>query len=365
MGNFTRWTTTLLAAGLLSLGASVARTQQTVEGPRFKVNAAEIQIGGRVQMQFNTTSVEDEPTTQWLMRRVRLEANVKVNEVVSGKVQPDFAGNRVVLKDAYLKLNFAPALQLLAGNAHRPFSLLEQTSSTRILPIERGVEIRGLDAADEYELVHGLRYSDRDIGLQVMGAPRGAPLGFAYAAGVFQGPLAGRVGALDTYQLAARATIEPLERVRLGFGWSGRDFAEPGPSAATPALRLVRGNAFEADLEIGSFAPGFHLLGEVAFGDADPLSGAEFMGAQSWLAYRTRPLGPTVSAVEPIFRASWSEVDRGTPSAGEVVEGTLLTPGINLYFGPLNRVMLNYDFWFPGGDADAEGSFKAMFQLAF
>ncbi len=356
MGNSTGRATILLATGLLSLGSSPAWAQQAA-GPKFRTNAAEITLGGRVHTQFNTTTVESEPTADIFLRRVRLESAVKVNEVVSGKLQVDFAGNRVGLKDAYLQLTFSPAVQLLAGNAQRPFSLLENTSSNRILPIERGVRIRGLRGRDEYALVNGLRYSDRDIGLQVMGEPEGAPLGFAYQVGAFRGPLHGTVGRLDTYQLAARATVRPAERVRLGAAWSGRDFADtvfaPGGGRLT---RLERGNAFEVDLEYGAFAPGFHLLGEVAFGDLDPVRDEEFVGAQAWLGYRTRPLSAAVSALEPIFRVSLSDVEEG---------GTLLTPGINIYFGPLNRVMLNYDLWRPRGDGETEGSFKANFQLAF
>jgi hypothetical protein len=353
MKNRSAWVPSVVLALLAPVGV---RAQQA-EGPVFRSGAAEITLGGRVHTQFNTTTAESEPTADLFLRRVRLESAVRVNEVVSGKVQVDFAGSRVNLKDAYLQLTFSPAFQLLAGNAQRPFSLLENTSSNRILPIERGLRIRGVRGLDEYGLVSGLQYSDRDVGLQLMGEPEGAPLGFTYQVGAFRGPLHGAVRNLDTYQLAARATVRPAERLRLGAAWSGRDFidtiAAPGGGRVT---RLERGNAFEVDLEYGAFAPGFHLLGEVAFGDLPPGDEEEFVAAQAWLGYRTRPLSPAVSALEPIFRASWSDVEEG---------GMLLTPGVNFYLGPLSRVMFNYDFWIPGGDGDVEGSFKAMFQLAF
>lgn len=351
---------TALAVAALLGTPERASTQQTVEGPAFRANVMEIAIGGRVQTQFNTTTVDGEPPSEIFLRRVRLEANVKVNELVSGKIAPDFAGSRLSLKDAYLKLNFDPALQLLVGQAHRPFGLLEQTSSTRILPIERGADIRGIAGWDEYSLVQGLDYSGRDIGLQVMGEPDAAPLGLAYAAGVFRGPVNGEIGDRESFQIAARATITPAEQITLGAGWSSRHFAVL--DAATEALiELDRGHAFEVDLEYGAFAPGVHFLGEVAFGDFDPFDG-RFIGAQGWLGYRTGPLG-LLSAVEPLFRASYGDVD------GELVAdelgGVLLTPGINFHLGGLNRVMVNYDFWRPNGEADPQGSFKAQFQLAF
>jgi hypothetical protein len=329
----------------------------------FKVNALEIEVGGRMQMQFNTTSVESEPETEWLLRRVRLEAKVKVNDLVSGKIQPDFAGDRVRLKDAYLKLTFSPAFQVLAGQAYRPFSVLEQTSSTRILPIERGADVRGIPTLDEYEIIHDLEYSDREIGLQFLGQPTGAPLGLEYAVGVFRSPLQGETGSEDSQQFAARATVTPYPRLRVGVGWSSRDFASPADSLSG-GFDLKRGNAWEIDAEYGSFAPGLHLLGEIAFGDYDPFTGDDFFGAQAWLAYRTEELSPRVAYFEPILRLSHGDVD-DDDLAGPRGGGTLVTPGFNVGLGGLNRFMLNYDVWVPDGDADAERSFKAMFQLAF
>ncbi|HET7274710.1 MAG TPA: porin [Longimicrobiaceae bacterium] len=327
-----------------------------------RAQAPEIEISGRVQTIFNTTTADSEPRAEWLLRRVRLEAEVTVNDLISGKVQPDFAGGELSLKDAYLKLAFTPAFEVLVGRAHRPFSLLELTSSKRMPPIERGAAIRGVGALEEYELVHGLDYSDRDVGLQVMGAPAGAPLGFEYAVGVFGGPLQGEVGNANTYQLAGRATVQPTEMLKFGLGISNRDFHEVGPGV--DETDLTRGNAVEMDLEYGSFGPGFHLLAEVATGELDPARGDDFLGAQTWLAYRHELDNTVVSTIEPTMRVSYGDADLH-PTVTTASGGTLLTPGLNLYLGGLNRVMVNYDVWLPAEDGDAEGSFKAMFQLVF
>jgi hypothetical protein len=349
-----------LLAGIAALAAAPALAQ-TEEGIRIESDAVEIGIGGRVQTQFNTTTVDEVPESELILRRVRLELEVKLNDLVSGRLQPDFAGDRVTLKDVYLQLDFAPGLQLRTGKFYRPFSLLENTSSVRILPIERGLAIRGVDGFDEYELVHGLRYSDRDVGVQVMGSPEGAPLGLAYAAAVFQGP-AHHVGDEATYQYVARTTVEPIEDLRFGAAWSNRAFSR-GVAGAPGAFDIERGSAFEVDVEYGSFAPGFHLLGEVAVGDFDPFAADRFLGAQTWLAYRTGPMG-RIAAVEPTLRLSYGDVDREgalEPSLG----GTLVTPGLNFHLGGKSRVMFNYDVWLADGDAGNQGSFKTMFQLAF
>lgn len=337
----------------LLLLPEIARAQVVLDS-----EALEITVGGRVQTQFNTTTIREEAPSELALRRARLELGVRVNDLVFAALRPEFAGSTVTLKDAFVRLDFSPAIKVLAGQAYRPFGLIEQTSATRILPIERGLRVRGLDAADHYALVNRLSYSDRDVGLQVMGAPRFLPLGMTYQAGVFRGPLHGESNIKDSYQYAARLTVSPLEVLRIGAGWSSRHFEATPASAADP---FVRGHAYEVDFELGSYDPGLHLLGEVAFGDADPGTDVGFFGAQGWLAWRSAPLSRVISAVEPLVRASYGEVD------GAAYTTTLLTPGLNIYFGGRNRFMVNYDFAVLDGDVadSSEGAFRAQLQVAF
>lgn len=334
-----------------------AAAQNRIEGPVFRSKAAEIEIGGQVQTQFNTTTADDQPDTELILRRIRLEAKVRINDVVEGKVQPDFAGDRVRLKDAYVKYSFSPALQLLAGKAYRPFARITQVSSTLILPIERGLRVRGVDGFEADNFVEELDYGDRAIGVQLLGAPAGAPLGLTYAVGYFDGPVRAAAGSQDTYQLAGRVTVKPVADLEIGAGVSSRDFAL-APLLPEGEAEIERGTAYEVDFEYGGFRPGLHLIGELVAGAFDPFVEADFLGAQGWLAYRTAPLGGTLVHLEPVARVSYGEVDDSS------LGGLLVTPGVNLYFGGRNRMMFNYDFWRPD-EGDSEGSFKAMFQLHF
>jgi hypothetical protein len=337
---------------------------------RFVTRAAEVSIGGRIQTQFSTTSIDAAMPALWEIRRARLELGVRLNPLVSARLNPEFAGTQIALRDAFVQFDIHPGAQILAGQAFRPFGLIAQTSSVRILPIERGARIRGLTPAplDHYNLVAGLGYADRDIGLQVRGAPPRAPLGLAYAAGVFNGPLIAASGGRATYQLAARATVAPLPDVRVGLGWSRRDFGD-APTEDDPVVPLRGGQAWEVDLEYGSFARGPHLMAEATFGTQNPFFEEQrhFRAAQLWAAYRTAGAGAgNLIQLEPVLRLSIgdpdaTEVDRAARRAG----GTLLTPGLNLYLGPLNRIMINYDRWDPRGTAASSHSFKAMFQIAF
>lgn len=92
----------------------------------------------------------------------------------------------------------------------------------------------------------------------------------------------------------------------------------------------------------------------------DPFRSLDGRGASLWLAYRTRPLGPGLHALEPTLRLSGARLEGALRGRG----GTLVTPGINLYATELNRVMIGLDLW-RRADGVRATSFKAMFQLAF
>ncbi|MEW5929190.1 MAG: porin [Gemmatimonadota bacterium] len=352
---------------LLALAAALVPANlraQEADSVVFRASALEVSFGGRVQTQFTTTTVEAEPSTEIALRRVRLEATAKLNEWITAKIQPEYAGSRVSVRDAYVRFAFDPALALVAGQANRPFGTIVPTSSTRILPIERGLRIRGLaNAREEHNLITELGYADRDVGIQLTGEPEWAPLGLSYALGVFNGPARGDARELNTYQLAARAAARPVKPLKVGASWSRRDFVVPD-RANEDVLRTRDGHAWALDLEYGRYAPGLHLVAEAAWGDYDPAEDVTFTGVQGWLGYRTGALGPRLSGIEPVLRVSTGDVD-GEPTRLAVQGGTLVTPGLNLYFGGLNRIMLNYDLWSPDGGGDREGSFKLQFQAAF
>lgn len=338
-------------------GPSLLSAQSSDQTLRVTTNAVEVKIGGRVHTQFNTTSIDGQPASQFLLRRARVEFSARVSDRVSGVVNPEFGNDQVVLKDAYVAFDLSPRVTMIAGQAHRPFGLLEQTSSKRMMPVERGLRVRGLSDVDGYAVMNGLGYSDRDIGVQLRST---LDEGLELTAGVFQGPLHGQVGDHSSYQYAARVRGTVAPDVRVGAGWSNRDFA----TGVGAGLELERGNAFEIDLEYGSFAPGLHVLAEIASGDVNPFTDERFHAAQTWIAYRTEPFDGTDMVLEPLLRISYADVAvDGQPTTQR--GGTLLTPGLALYFGPLNRIAVNYDFWWNKGPGDEASSLKVLFQMGF
>lgn len=355
-----RGTAAVTCAAALAVTFSPARAQQQ-PAPTFTVGGMEVTLGARLQTQFNTSSVDSVPATDWILRRARLDLSTRYGPVVAGRLQLDFAGNRVAFKDAFVRLNLHPALSVLAGNAHRPFGGIAQTNSAQMAPIERGVRVRGLRARDEYALVTDLGYAERDVGIQLTGRPA-LPLGIFYAAAFTNGPVHSVDGGERSYQLTARAGFQPIRGVTLAGSWGRRDFVQSATDS-TP-VRSRGGHAWAIDAQSGAHRSGPYAIAEVAFGDGDPFTGRRFLGAQGWVSYRTKPLSSRIAGLEPLLRISHGDPDRDRDAPAEGA-GTLFTPGFNVYLGGLNRVMFNYDLWSPSGDGGAEGSFKAQFQLAF
>jgi hypothetical protein len=350
----------VVTSALLLVTAPAAGQGFTVATPD---SSARITFGGRVQTIFNTTSVHDNPATETELRRVRLEANLQFGRVVSGKIQPEFAGSRVSLRDAYVRFNLDPAFQVWAGQAHRPFGVISPASTVRNPTPEKGLRIRGVEGYEHFNLLSGLGYSDRDVGLQLRGEPAGAPLGLSYAAGIFNGPSRADAPEENTYQVVARVAARPVGWARVGVSWSRIDFAHEPPDDVQ-GLIMTEGAAWEADVELGSERGGPRAVFEVARGDSDPLPEAEFVSAQGFVTYRTGRVSSTLSAIEPLLRVSWADPDVDDDAVGLPVGGTLVTPGINLWLGGMNRFGLYYDLWNPDAGESAR-SFKALFQLAF
>lgn len=357
----------LVAAGCMA-GAVPAGAQQV------RADDLVLDFTGRVQFQYNTTSVDeavlgfgaDEPATAiFETRRMRLGAEMEYREWITGKVEVDFAGSTASLKDGWLNLGFDRALQLRAGQFKKPFSLVELTSSTKVPVIERGLRIRGLDdavdaaggaaAGEQYWLLSEGGYADRDIGIMVHGAF--GRLG--YEVGTFTGEGANRSEELGSKAYAGRLTYAVVEPLTLGAAVSMR------PTGVQAADGEVDGTAWSVDAEWGEFrGGGLWLIAELTGGDNAVLAGADtpaMLGAQAMAAWFL-PLEGRIDGWEPALRLSWGDPD--TDAADD--EGMLVTPGLNLYFGGRNRLMVNGDIYLPGqAGLDAQYAARAQLQVYF
>ncbi|MGH7507243.1 MAG: porin [Longimicrobiales bacterium] len=358
-----------LVAAIVALGYTFAL-------PVAAQNADDVRVrvSGRVQIQFNTTSIDDddldpsEPiaASTFETRRVRLTVDVAVRDWITGIMEPEFALGELSLRRAYVDLGIDDAFALRVGQFKKPFSLVFLTSSLETVTIERGLRIRGLEEAyarsdagagvwggipsEEHELLDALGYLAYELGAAAHGE-----LGpVAYEIGVFNGAGQDERDTNDGKSFAGRAVVGVGETpLALGGAFSYRE-AGTGES--------VGGTAFSVDAEWGAFREaGLHLVAEAVTGENMAVD--ERFRAAHAMAGWFRPVGGRrIEGVEGVARVSWA--DPNLEIDGDA--GVLLTPGINVYFVGRNRLMLNWDVFIPQGDAfETEQTLRAQAQLAF
>ena len=315
-----RYVRSVLLFGLLSCLPHASDAQQpTIRGENF-----EIQFGGLVQTQFNTTTVDtvaDE--VDLFLRRVRREVAIRFGDLVSGVIVPEFAagGDAIEPEETFVRLEFSPALQFLAGKADRPFGTVDAVEASNILPIERAARIRGAETLDLYNIHELVAYAGNSVGVQVLGEPQIGSIGLSYAFGYFTGAL-GEDGAepeRDIQQFAGRVSVRPAEKVNLGAALTSRTFFQGADTLgnAPASAPTERNSAYVLDATYGSFQesePGLKVLLEYSAGVLDPFTDADFSGFQSWLGYRTGPIraDPRSSRVRRDVDRAWRwEADAG------------------------------------------------------
>lgn len=381
-------TRSVLVLTALAIFWALPLDAQTIEAGDLRVK-----LGGRIQSQFNTTSVDEAeliaaglspdpiPASTFEIRRLRFNADLAYREWLTGRIDLEFAIARLQMRDAFVNFGFDPRFELRIGHFKKPFSLLQLNSTATWPVIERGVRIRGLaeqmeqQAAlaggaglltsfrgatvipEEQELLGRFGYQDYELGAALHGK-----LGhIGYTAGVFNGSGVERTDDTSDKSYAARVTWQlPLAYpVTLGSGVSYREYRV----ASTPAIQTNDGTAYEFDVELGAFRrPGLHLLGEIAFGENLAFADEDFLGAQTVLALFHPLAGRRIDGIEVAARASYGDPRRGLDDDA----AWLLTPGVNLYFGGRNRLMFNWDLFEPAAPRfKAANALRAQAQLYF
>jgi hypothetical protein len=356
---------------------AAAPLQVLAQAPAVRVN-----VTGRVQVQWNSTSVDQDEAaaaapiaaTTFETRRVRFGADIQVEDWIRGRIEPELAMGRVQLRQAWMSLEIDSALVVRVGQFKKPFSLIFLTSSARHPMIERGVRVRGLDqalaaAADgEYDAVRGqllvgeqhtLLDAQLYLGYELGAAIEGRRAGLAWSFGVFNGTGPDTRAENNGVSMAGRAsyTVIGAQPLTLGAGWSRRELNWPAPTSADTRA----GNAIEVDVEYGGFRRGPWLLAELSTG-TNLATQERFTGAQVVAAYFIRSGGDRVEGVEPMARVSWGDPDRTVDGDA----GVLVTPGLNLYFFGSNRLMFNWDVYLPeGGRFDVQHAARAQANLYF
>jgi hypothetical protein len=343
---------------LLSLSLSLPGTGSAQM--EISARAARITVGGRLQAQYSTSSV-DTARSQFFFRRARIQLDMVVNDFFDGRLEYDFAANRSGLQDAYGRLNFDPAFALSIGQFKRSFSEHELASSTELPNIERegtipGERCPGVGGVCSFSrLTQQLQFDGRDIGLRAEGT-----LGdvVTYRVSVTNGQGTNASDVNDTKSTSGRVELALADEVTLGAFGALHDYPDPIPAVDDSDFAP----AFGADLEIGAFRGPFHLIAGAVTGnnwriDAD----TDFLAAQA-LATAYLEVGERgIAGIEPMFRVSWADPNTDVDEDA----GLLLTPGLFWYFQGRNGLDFNLDYYTPPGDRDSEWSFKTQLFFYF
>ncbi len=347
---------------------------QTAEG-NFKMK-----IGGRIMTDFAVVGADDELEAAFEdleghgfeFRRARLYVSGTLYDVVDFKSQFDFAGQDVDFKDVYIGLRKIPGVgHLRVGHVKEPFSLEELTSSKYITFMERGLPNAFSPGRNTGVLAFNDILNER----------------VTWAVGAFQevGDSGDAFTDFEDQNISARITGLPWFAAKdrlfhLGLSYTHR-FRSPEDNPvrfrARPEIhivddRLVDTKSIAADgVDILNpeaavvFGP-FSLQGEYFHSiiDSEDAGDPEFNGfyvyASVFLTGEHRNYKPSAGAfsrVKPKRNFHWGKGGWGAWEAAfrysridlndEAIEGGKednFTLGLNWYWNPNTRVMLNYVF---------------------
>lgn len=317
------------------------------------------EIGGRVQLQFNSTTGGG-AASEFLVRRARIWAATRVNDWIDGAVQVDVSAGKAAARYAFVRLSLSESTRVSFGQFKRAFDLFELTSSSQILVVERDGGIRGVTDCGGVGRIcsysafsESLQFSSVDVGVLVEGTWGGESL--RYLASFTNGAGGNRREENDAKSASLRLEWRPAPRLRLGGNLGLHDHPDTlsGGDAFASAVAL--------DAEWGDFDSGLHIQAGIMTGEnwkaPSPASArVRFLTWQAIASYRIpRPEGRRIAAVEPVARISWGDPSRSSAGGGDRDGGWLLTPGFQLHFQGRNKFAANADVWKPASGATEWG----------
>ncbi|PCJ68836.1 MAG: hypothetical protein COA62_13480 [Rhodobiaceae bacterium] len=310
------------------------------------------------------------------IRRARFFASGKVAGDWKYKLQLDFAGNGVAIKDAYISTKVA-GLTAKFGNHHEPMGMNEITSSKYITFMERA------QSSDIFA-------PGRNLGVSVAasGSNWGARGGF-FTSGVDNG---GK-GRTTDWALTGRAHFAPLaektQAIHLGLSGSYRGFDDNGGpdievrgyhngtkfvDTGTLAAEGQMTVGTELAAVFGPFSAQAEYFWSTLEGNGAGATDTDFDGGYVFVSYFLTGESRNYSAAKGTFgrvksagaielAARYDVINLDDTGFGtDAAEVTSYTLGVNYYFNPYVRMMVNYqntefDFTTASSAADADVDF--------
>ena len=331
--------------------------------------ASSIQVGGRVHAQYATSSVGD-ADNDFFLRRVRLIADITLNDFVTARVQPDFARGKIALQDVYVRLGSSSKFRVWVGQFKRAFDIFELSSSTDLSIIERDARVEGVSECSGVSgicsysrLTEKLKYAERDQGIKIDGSSGR----MSYQFTLTNGTGINVSDENDAKSYSGRLSFAASDKVTFSAQVGVHDYLFPLVATRTERgvdMKTARGVAWGADLEFGTWRDGAHIQASVIRGDNwksldSNQNEATFLTTQIVASYYSEKSG-RLAGIEPLLRLSFGDPDTALGKNA----GTVVTPGLMFYLQGKSKIGANLDVYSPQSGATAL-SFKVQTYLYF
>jgi phosphate-selective porin OprO/OprP len=319
-------------------------------------NSAGIQLGGRLQWDYDSTNSDNDDTTDLDVRRARLYVKGHISDwayKIQFNVAEDSSGNSGgTAEDLYIRYTgWGKQAQLTIGKQKEPFGLEQLTSSKDITALERSATTE-------------LYAPGRNAGIQLSGTGSN----WTYGAGIFESEGNGGDD-FDSIAITARGTYVPFKDdhtlVHVGAAFTSRDDSSDPTSEDIDVLGLEAAVTFDSlhaqmeffDAEVGSAdINGYYLqVGYILTGETRPYKDGVFK--------RVKPADKS-GAWEVVLRldegdGKYSDIGVGTG------DGSQTTLGVNWYVNDHIKLGISY----MDGENDDNGQdgdeLRARVQLVF
>lgn len=338
----------------LILGATEASAQE------ISSRAANIRFGGRLHSQYSASSVSA-ADNDFFFRRVRLTFDIGVTDFFSARIQPDFAGGKTQVQDAYVRLNFSDAFRFSMGQFKRAFDPFLLASSTDLSIIERDGRVEGVSgcagvggACSYGRLTEKLGFAGRDAGIRF--ELSGGSVSFLGT--VTNGTGINVLDENDAKSYSGRVTFDVGSGVKVSGQYAAHDYVDDADENAYAG-------AWSADVQFGGWRDGLLFQAAIVGGDnwkSLDAGGNEapFTAFQGVASYYVPLDHPRYAGIEPLLRVSYADPDGDTADDGAVI----VTPGLMLYIQNKTKLGFNLDVFTPQ-TGDTEYSLKIQAFLYF
>ena len=346
---------------MFSIGYSQDFTAKWGNG--YKLSSSDgmhsLKFGGRIMTDYAIWDNGSETFSGTEFRRIRFFNSGKVYDNVKYKLQLDFAGGDVSIKDVYMETSLPYFVNVKVGHFKEPFRLEALTSSKYITFMERALPIAFSPERNVGIMLHD-SFLDDKLSIQ---------------AGLFREASSGDdVNIEDVRNITTRITFLPINNdnnlLHLGAAFSSKSSSDDTYSVSSRAENHLGTKLLDMDLEgvsgmnlMGAemaFVMGsFSVQGEYVMNSVEAMEDYSFSGYYGQVSYfltgekrkyknslagfdRVKPNknmkeGEGLGAFE--IAARYSSMDLSEAHAGTLND---ITVGLNWYLNPCTRLMFNY-----------------------